>query len=300
MCPTREFTVNTVKGQVEKMVGCGIDYIQLMDQNHGGTSYFCYSKKHDHPNMPGRWQVDAVKNMLKVAQENAGQTLFGCESAAAQSYIPYLLFSDNRFNISYYIGRPVPMYAYVYHEYLNNFLGNQVCVDWTMDVDKAPDSFYERMAYSFSAGDMLTVVITENGDIDWNWGKADKEKLPPNQEYAERFVRNLNFWRVGKGKKYLHTGRMVKPFAVDCEQYDMPRKKYGSSVVPRVHTSAWTSVDGAYAQFLVNYADAPKTCSIVLDTDGYMLHDKGSCKPLKSGLNVIEVPAFSALMIEKA
>jgi hypothetical protein len=67
------------------------------------------------------------------------------------------------------------MYAYVYHEYLNNFLGNQVCVDWHMDVNKSPESFYERIAYSFVAGDMLTVVITENGEIDWNWGKADRE-----------------------------------------------------------------------------------------------------------------------------
>ena len=45
----RDFTINTITEQVELMAGAGIDYIQLMDQNHGGTSYFCYSKKHNHP-----------------------------------------------------------------------------------------------------------------------------------------------------------------------------------------------------------------------------------------------------------
>lgn len=299
LCPTREFTVNTVKEQVKSMVGAGIDYIQLMDQNHGGTSFFCYSQKHDHPYIPGKWQVDAVKEMLKVAQENSGKTLFGCESAAAQSYIPYLLFSDNRFNIAYYVGRPVPMYSYIYHEYLNNFLGNQVCVDWHIDVDKSPESFFERMAYSFIAGDMLTVVITENGEIDWNWGKADKEKAPPKQEHIETFVKNLNFWRRGKGKKYLHTGKMVKPFKVECEQYEIWRKRYRCAVVPRIPTSAWESDDGGYAQFLANFSDVERKCVVYVDEPNCVLHNYNCTTKVKLGENVITLKPFSAVMIEK-
>ena len=298
MCPNRDFTVKMVKEQVESMVSAGLDYIQLMDQNHGGTSFFCYSKNHDHPYIPGKWQVDAVKEMLKAAQENSGKTLFGCESAAAQSYIPYLLFSDNRFNIAYYVGRPVPMYSYVYHEYLNNFLGNQVCVDWSIDVDRCPESFFERMAYSFIAGDMLTVVITENGEIDWNWGKEDKEKTPPNQEYAETFIKNLNFWRMGKGKKYLHTGKMVKPFKVECEQYEIWRKFYGCAVVPRIPTSAWLSDDDGYAQFLANFSDVERKCTVWVEKNNCLLHDYGSTTRLGLGENVITIKPFAAVMLE--
>ncbi|MBQ9117016.1 MAG: hypothetical protein IJY04_08320, partial [Clostridia bacterium] len=44
MCPEREFTKNTVVNEVKQMVAAGIDYIQLMDQNHGGTAFFCYSR----------------------------------------------------------------------------------------------------------------------------------------------------------------------------------------------------------------------------------------------------------------
>ncbi len=299
LCPTREFTVNTIKGQVEKMVGAGLDYIQLMDQNHGGTSYFCYSQQHNHPPMPGKWQVDAVKDMLKTVQKNAGKTLFGCESAAAQSYIPYLLFSDNRFNIAYYIGKPVPAYAYVYHEYVNNFLGNQVCVDWTVDLDKSPESFFERMAYSFTAGDMLTVVITENGEIDWNWGKKDKARILPDQRQVENFVKNLNGWRTGKGKKYLHTGKMVKPLAVECETYQIWRTTVGCATVPRIHTGAFVSADGDFGQFLVNYSATPQDCIVETDGVDYRFFEGEKSILLPSGKSNVMVNPFSAVMIEK-
>ncbi|MBQ0111031.1 MAG: hypothetical protein KBS41_03790, partial [Oscillospiraceae bacterium] len=299
MCPSREFTVNTLKEQVENMVGAGLDYVQLMDQNHGGTSYFCYSHKHGHPPVPGKWQVDAVKKMLETVQTNAGQTLFGCESAAAQSYIPYLLFSDNRFNIAYYIGKPVPIYAYIYHQYVNNFLGNQVCVDWHIDAGKFKDSFFERIAYSFAAGDMLTVVINEDGQIDWNWGKKDKERPVPNQEHAAMFIKNLNMWRTGKGKKYLHTGKMIKPMAVKCENYQMERNTLGTITVPRIHTSAWLSKDGGKAQFLVNYGETAYECTVDTENEVYFADDGTAARKLSVGINKISVPPFSAVMLER-
>lgn len=38
--PHKGFLKDTIKAEVEKIVLAGIDYIQLLDQNHGGTSYF--------------------------------------------------------------------------------------------------------------------------------------------------------------------------------------------------------------------------------------------------------------------
>ncbi len=299
MCPTREFTVNTVKEQVKYMVNAGIDYVQLMDQNHGGTSYFCYSRNHSHPAMPGKWQVDAVKNMLASAEENSGKVLFGCESAAAESYIPYLLFSDNRFLLAYYIGRSVPVYSYIYHEYLNNFMGNQVCADWHLDYNKSPDEFFERMAYSFTAGDMLTVVINQHGEIEWNWGKKDRTRVPPNQENIEKFVKNLNLWRTGETKKYLHSGMMIKPLQYECGSYDIYRNNGSFVSVPEIHSSKWQSTDGATAQFFVNYFDLSKEFSINIPESGWILNDGELETPLKNGKNTITVPPYSAVMIEK-
>lgn len=297
LCPTRDFTKNVISEQVEHMVNAGIDYIQLMDQNHGGTSYFCYSREHGHPPVPGRWQVDAMRELLSEINKRTGSVLLGCESAAAESYIPNLLFNDNRFNIAYYIGRPVPAYAYIYHEYINNFMGNQVCVDWHIDLDKSPESFFERIGYSFSAGDMLTVVITENGEIDWNWGRFDREKTLPNQKQAEAFIRNLNYWKSGPGKKYINFGAMIKPLKIECEKYIIWRTDGSKTEVPRLYTSAWKASDGDIAQFLVNYSSESRYAVVEFDNDYTMYTHSGESKFVKRGKRKIEVNPFSAVMM---
>lgn len=297
MCPTRDFTKNIVKQQVEHMVNAGIDYIQLMDQNHGGTSYFCYSQKHNHPPMPGKWQVDAVRELLKEIGNKSGKVLFGCESAAAESYISSLLFNDNRFNIAYYIGKPVPAYAYVYHEYINNFEGNQVCVDWEIDVDRSPESFYERIAYSFSAGDMLTAVINEDGEIDWNWGKKDRKRPVPNQQNSEMLIKNLNYWRQHEGK-YLHSGKMIKADSIKCEEIKIWRNNGTYFSVPKVHTCAWEATDKSKAQFLINYSEVALTVEIELHDKAVLSDMHGKCEKLDSGKNDLTVPPFSAVMIK--
>lgn len=299
MCPTREFTANIVKKQVRYMVDAGIDYIQLMDQNHGGTSYFCYSQKHNHPPMPGKWQVDSVRALLSEINEESGKVLFGCESAAAESYISNLAFSDNRFNLAYIIGKPVPAYSYVFHEYVNNFQGNQVCVDYTIDTDKSPVSFFERIAYSFAAGDMLTAVINENGEIDRNWGKFDKQSPVPNQTHTEKFMRNLNYWRREKGKEYLHFGEMLKPFSVECKDIKIYRRNGTFFTVPEIRTCAFRASNGSVAQFLINYSAEPIEVKFSLESESVMFDNFGNVRDLKSGENTVTVESFSAVMIEK-
>ena len=298
LCPTRDFTIKTITEQVELMAGAGIDYIQLMDQNHGGTSYFCYSKKHNHPPVPGKWQVDAVKQLLQTASKNTTNVLFGCESAAAESYIPELLFSDNRFILNYRVGSPVPCYAYVYHEYVNNFMGNQVCANAFIDRLKNPLCLAERVAYSFVAGDMLTAVLTVDGKIDWSWGKANKEVLP-DQNHICALIKNLNYWRQVK-PEFLNTGSMVKPIDITCEILNFePLDRDEVFLVPSVHTSAFESKNGKYAQFMANFTDAEKTVTFTLDSDGYVLKGYDFEKPLTKGLNSVTIPPASAYVLEK-
>lgn len=298
MCPKCGFTKEVLKEQVMHMVDADIDYIQLLDQNHGGTSYFCYSREHNHPPVPGVWQVDEVKKLLREINRITGDTLLGCESAAAESYIPNLLFSDNRFELTYFIGRPVPAYSYIYHEYVNNFEGNQVHADSKVDYDSSPEAFYERMGYSFSAGDMLTAVINEDGDIDWNWGKADKTRPVPNQKNAQKFIKNLNFWRINE-PKYLNTGEMIKPINVKCGKHIIMRTDKSKIELPEIHTSAWRSQNGDTAQFLINYLDSEKECSLDFGSEEYILKtDSGEENPI-CGLQKIKIKPFSVVMLEK-
>ncbi len=300
MCPTQDFTVGIMCDEVKKMVDSGIDYIQLMDQNHGGTSYFCYSRNHKHPPVPGKWQIDAVKKLLDKAGEYGDNVLFGCESAAAETYIPQLLFSDNRYNLCYMMGQPVPLYAYIYHQYLNNFMGNQVCTHCGFDHKKSPENIFLRTAYSFCAGDMLTVILDDEGRCIFNWGYHE-DGIYPNQDDLETLIRNLNYWRQGSTEKYLHRGIMQKPFEVECTRTQMIGAKGFDHEFDSVLTSAWEADDGSFGQFLVNYADDAKTCKIKLpDNEKFALCRKiGEVEKELSGVCEITIEGFSAVLIEK-
>lgn len=296
MCPTQDFTVSVLKEEAKKIAASGVDYIQLLDQNHGGNSYFCYSKDHGHPPVPGKWQTDAVKNLLgEVASEVDNKVLLGCESAAAESYIPYLLFSDNRYNLNYAIGYPVPAYSYVFHRYLNNFMGNQVST--AFDHEKSPENIYVRIAYSFMAGDMLTLVINQDGEIIWNWGT--RLTTIPNQEGIKEFVKNLNRWRKGYGKKYLHTGEMRRPYNVVCDKNVLLLNNGCELSLDKVFTSAWHTNDGEFGQFLINYNSTEVECVVELPTKDFWLYRGSSDRNLIHGGNSkVKISPFSAVLLE--
>ena len=300
MCPTQDFTVDVMCSQVEKMVSSGIDYIQLMDQNHGGTSYFCFSRNHGHPPVPGKWQVGAVKKLLNKVGTYGEKVLFGCESAAAETYIPQLLFSDNRYNLCYTVGQPVPLYAYIYHRYLNNFMGNQVCTHAGFDHKKSPENIFLRTAYSFCAGDMLTVVIDDEGRCIFNWGYHEDD-VYPDQDALAKLIKNLNYWRQDSTEKYLHRGVMQKPFEVECTRTQMIGARGFDHEFDSILTSAWQADDGTFGQFLVNYAAEPKTFKIKLpDNEKFALcREIGKAEKELSGICEITIEGFSAVLIER-
>lgn len=299
LCPACRFTKDTVVNEVRSMANAGIDYIQLMDQNHGGTSYLCYSRTHGHPPVPGKWQTDAVKELYRQAASVAAGVLLGCESAAAESYLPYLLFSDNRYNVNYRIGQPVPVHAFLFHRYCNNFNGNQVCSQYNLDHNTFPDSLLLRTAHGFIAGDMLTQVINDEGDITWNWGGAPDTL--PDQAAVKEFTRHLNGWRI-RHPEYLHTGEMTKPFPVLCEQNSLfhPIQKMHSKT-DCIYTSAWRTENGKLGQFLVNYNSTEQAFRIALPDGSYTLTDEnGNVTKLSGGTHTITLPPIRAVLLEKA
>lgn len=247
-CPTSPFLKEVIAREVENMLSAGVDYIQLLDQNHGGGSYFCYSKSHGHPPVPGSWQVDAVNEILENVHQD--KKLFGCESAAAEPFIKNLLFSDNRWELAELVGDPVPAYAYIYHSRVNNFMGNQSCLEFRY----AEDDFRYRTAYSFLAGDMLTIVIDEDGEIMHHWGAARKGVAKPEQAGAFEFIKNCNAWRRA-AKEYLCYGDMQKPVAYECDEYchfTVFRRKDFDKNVAKVMSNAF-SYAGKVGNFFVNY-----------------------------------------------
>jgi hypothetical protein len=155
ICPASEVGHDILAKAYEPLFESGIDYAQILDQNHGGGQYFCYSREHGHPPVPGAWMTENMQSMLTEWNGKAGNMLLGCESAAAEPFIGNMLMSDNRFELNYPFGKPVPAYAYIYHEYVRNFMGNQCGCPF----EPCVDTLRYRLAYSFSIGDIMTLVL---------------------------------------------------------------------------------------------------------------------------------------------
>ena len=226
--------------------------------------------------------------------------LFGCESAAAESYIPNLLFNDNRFNLNYRTGRPVPVYAYLFHEYINNFMGNQVCTHLYLDHIKSPVNILERFAYAFKAGDMFTLVLNENGDINWSWGRQKVDFLP-NQENIKTFIKNANAWRQSEAKKFIHCGMMVREYKVNCDYNRIYTLEDTYIDCDKIYTSAWEAKDGSFGQFLINYNDEDVECVIDLPDNEFILKRSvdGKEEMIKGKTNIKLDKLSVALIVKK-
>ena len=301
MCIAEDFTKNVLLAEAQKMVSCGLDYIQILDQNHGGTPYFCFSDKHSHPAVPGGWMVSHMTDFLKKLKKTVGdKVLLGCESAAAESYIPYMNLSDNRFNLNGYSGKFVPIYSYIYHKYLQNFSGNSVCSQDIFDEIRSPESYLLRTAHSFLAGDFMTLVINQDGEIAWAWGERDFSYLPDRDATLE-FIKTATAFKRGVGKKYLTLGKMIKPCSVSSEKVKMYKTNAERfTEYPAVLTTAWKASDGTRAQFFANYCTSTQKISLNLNgTKGADMIDQSGnviCK-LDATICELEIPANSVGMI---
>ncbi|MBQ7761349.1 MAG: hypothetical protein IJ400_04765 [Clostridia bacterium] len=251
ICPASTRGREILEEAYSPLFKSGIDYAQILDQNHGGGQYMCFAREHNHPPMPGEWMTTNMKELLTEWNKSAPNMLFGCESAAAEPFIPNLLMSDNRYELNYPFGTPVPIYAYIYHEYVRNFMGNQCGCPF----EPACDTLRYRLAYSFSVGDIMTLIITPSGELMTHWGTHDFEHAP-DMEKTLRFIRNMNRFYNESGKEYLLCGKMCNAPDIECEEIEIPMFR-GRPVarLPRLLSSCWEAEGGRVAYIVVNPED---------------------------------------------
>ena len=131
-----------------------------------------------------------------------------------------------------------------------------------------------------AAGDMLTLILTDDGRITQAWGDRQFDLLP-DEEQTITLLRNLTNLRKGKARKYLFGSRMIKPHAMD----DIPTrifKMFGKREelqAPCVLSSRWQAKDGSMAQILINWTRQDISC--------------------KMGEKSVTVPAMNALLLEE-
>ena len=202
--------------------------------------------------------TENMQDMLSAWNATAVKMLLGCESAASEAFIGNLLFSDNRFELNYAMGVSVPLYAYIYHEYVRNFMGNQV----GCPLDTKTDTFRYRLAYSFCAGDSMTLVLTPDGDIMTHWGTRDFEHAP-NKEKAFALIRNLVSLYNEGAKKFLLSGRMITPPRIECPSVCFDGFESNPHItLDAALYSAWEAEDGSQAVILVNPEDRELSCKV--------------------------------------
>ncbi len=226
----------------------GIDYAQILDQNHGGGQYLCYARGHNHPPMPGKWMTTGMQGLLDEWNKRAPNMLFGCESASSEPFIGNLLMSDNRFELNYPFGTPVPVYAYLYHEYVRNFMGNQCGCPFEPSVD----TLRYRIGYSFSVGDFMTLILNPRGGLMSHWGTQELEK-GPDMELALVFIKNLvEFYNSG-AKKYLYNGKMSSDYDFCCDEITIPMTRGRKEItLPCLLCSSWVNENGKSAYIVIN------------------------------------------------
>ncbi len=253
----------------------GIDYAQILDQNHGGGQYMCYAREHGHPPMPGVWMTETMQKLLSEWNTLAPNMLFGCESASSEPFIGSLLMSDNRYELNYIFGEVVPVYAYIYHEYVRNFMGNQVGCPF----DTRINTLNYRLAYSFSIGDLMTLTLSPNGSLMTHWGTRDFESSP-DMDTVLTLIRNLTEFYKADGKQYLYCGKMKATNNFKCESIEIPMTNdRGNATLPRLLYSSWEAENGKAAYVVVNPEANP--VSFQIENKEY------TAKPLNATLIVI-------------
>jgi len=310
MCASTEWAKDVMAAEAVKMAQADIDYIQLFDQNLGGAAYLCYSKKHGHPPAPGPWQIKEMRalidRVMDTLKENGrDKVVLGCESAAAEPYMKNLMLNDLRWCNHYQFGKAIPAYSYVFHEYVNNFMGNNVGVLEKIDEKKSPVNLLLRTAYSFAAGDLLTIMLKDKGEIHWAWCvKWDVE--PPEQEPVITLIRNLNEWRKKEGKPFLCFGRMEKPYSLKGVKNVPIYLRTGFTLdCDSVFSSRWISPEGRDAQIVCNYLQEEQKITILMpEVEKVKIFYKadGSDVQIRDVENwelELVIPELSACMIEK-
>ncbi|MBR2024790.1 MAG: hypothetical protein IKA02_03155 [Clostridia bacterium] len=251
ICPASKRGKELINEGFSPLFKSGIDYAQILDQNHGGGQYMCFAREHNHPPMPGVWMTTNMQDLLSKWNRDNPTMLFGCESAASEPFIGNLLMSDNRFELNYPFGDVIPVYAYLYHEYVRNFMGNQCGCPFEPNVD----TLRYRLAYSFSIGDMMTLIIAPNGNLMSHWGTWDFENCP-DMNKTLTFIKNVMKFYSSVGKEFLYDGKMSNAKDIECENIEIPLYR-GRKVatLPRLLSSVWEVENGKNAYVVVNPED---------------------------------------------
>jgi hypothetical protein len=252
---THEIALN----YVERLVACGLDWIQFLDQNVGCATFPCYASDHGHPRMPGRWMSAGMQRLLsecnaiarRIDSESGGARpiIFSVESPPNEYFMPFFSVCDNRVSPPgfHVMADYVPLYHFLYHEFL--------LMQGGFGFGPEPYHLVTQTAYNFVLGQICGGVLTGDGTLlnkdTINW--APWQPHVGNNEDPLEMLRCATALRRGKGRSYLALGRMQRPSRVT----GIPTVKWTyeerDNAIPAVFHAAWRDPRGNFAVALANW-----------------------------------------------
>ena len=141
---------------------------------------------------------------------------------------------------------------------------------------------------------MLTVVIDDEGNIQWAWGQRDiSPEYRPDREAALSLIRTLTGWRKAM-PEFLQLGRTLHPLSIECSETPVYTDA-GVVNVPDVLTASY-GYNGRKAHFLVNWSSEPCTVRCPsIEGSKVVLTPDGEKTMLGSGS--LELPPLSVAVV---
>ena len=174
-------------------------------------------------------------------------------------------------------------------------MGNNVLGDRILNCYKERQSLAYRNAYSFIAGDLLTIVINDEGEMQWAWIQHDFSKeYMPEQTQNKAFVRLMNEWRQAR-PEFLLEGRVLPLPAYECKKYTLAIYQ-GDQEVDTVLGCVYQASNGEKALFLVNWTDEPQIVKCA-EFAGKRVWTSPTESTNVSG-ETLEIPVRSVVMLE--
>lgn len=254
-CPATEQARKQLYGASMTLVRDYGAQVSQADQLFNGATTECYDVSHGHPPGRGVWQVDAIRGIYRDIRQDGKQA--DADFVLSQEWQSELFLQNLDIYHCRNYDQPrglmgVPLFAYLYHEYLPSYGG-----DWNSFLSDNTNGVYAHAA-NFVNGNMPAgcpqsmFEMTRNVEPE----EADDLILSMAVNTSSLFARFPEFLIMGK---MLNT----PPLQVEGENIRFVGVVFGFAkgelTVPSVLHRAWQAPDGRVAYAMANVTRQPRT-----------------------------------------
>jgi len=240
-----------VLDMTRKMAELGPDVIQQFDQPHSPRA--CYAANHGHPPVPGPWMAEGFGKLVKADMATARSVnpavAMSYEGGPCDAFLQDFQVWDSRF-------RGIPLYAFLYHEYLNGFQGF-----YTNRVND--EALRLSVARALVYGYFINFTLRDKGLVEYDWDQTWTRAVPDQAGFID-WAKRVTHFRAGIARDFLVYGRMLRPWKVG----GVTERDFGWGKEPLVQSATWQAPDGRVAIVLANYADLAETPRVELEGVG--------------------------------